>query len=240
MFFKLKAKKSMLPEFIAHAGGGYNGMAYTNSIEALNENTPYYEWFEMDFLFTSDGELVCGHDWTDTFFENFGIRPDGPLTLKEFEELTQKNEKYTNCTAYILADWMRKNPDKLVVADVKENNVAALEYLSEKFPDIKQRFIAQVYDPSEYDSVKALGYEKVIWTLYRYDRINDHRSVIKEAAEMWLLAVAMPDAQAEDGLASKLIKALSIPSFVHTVNSRREYAYFKKLGVHGVFTDSLR
>src|SRR5687767_5898467 len=35
---------------IAHAGGGYAGETYTNSIEALDANAAAYELFEIDFV----------------------------------------------------------------------------------------------------------------------------------------------------------------------------------------------
>ena len=49
---------------IAHAGGQFNGATYTNSLEALDRNYGAgFRAFEIDLSFTSDGELVCLHDW---------------------------------------------------------------------------------------------------------------------------------------------------------------------------------
>ena len=49
---------------IAHAGGQFNGATYTNSLEALDQNYEAgFRAFEIDLSFTSDGELVCLHDW---------------------------------------------------------------------------------------------------------------------------------------------------------------------------------
>lgn len=42
---------------IAHAGGGFNGETYTESLDALNFNKNRYSLFEIDFSFTSDNEL---------------------------------------------------------------------------------------------------------------------------------------------------------------------------------------
>ena len=56
------------PLMIAHAGGGINGINYSNSIEALNHNyAKGFRYFEMDFSWTSDNKLVCLHDWKKRF-----------------------------------------------------------------------------------------------------------------------------------------------------------------------------
>ncbi|MDO5118235.1 MAG: hypothetical protein Q4D34_07090, partial [Eggerthellaceae bacterium] len=45
--------------FIAHAGGGYEGEAYTNSREALTRSLQAGALaIEMDFMFTTDDVLV--------------------------------------------------------------------------------------------------------------------------------------------------------------------------------------
>jgi arylsulfatase A-like enzyme len=52
------------PAFVAHAGGGIKGRSYTNSLEALDENYRRgFRFFELDFNWTSDNQLVCIHDW---------------------------------------------------------------------------------------------------------------------------------------------------------------------------------
>ena len=51
---------------IYHAGGGIDGLTYSNSREALEHTLNQGNRFvEVDFLFTSDGQLVCAHDWHD-------------------------------------------------------------------------------------------------------------------------------------------------------------------------------
>ena len=48
---------------IAHAGGGFDGKTYTNSIAALDANYARgFRIFEIDFLRTWDDVFVCGHD----------------------------------------------------------------------------------------------------------------------------------------------------------------------------------
>ena len=69
---------------IAHAGGGLGKRTYTNSYEALDSNTKNgFKYFELDFTFTSDGRLVCIHDWKVNFKLTFGIETERRLTLEE-------------------------------------------------------------------------------------------------------------------------------------------------------------
>ena len=56
---------------IAHAWWIYAWEAYTNSMDALNENKDHYNLFEMDFSWTNDNELVCIHDWWLAFENSF-------------------------------------------------------------------------------------------------------------------------------------------------------------------------
>ena len=84
---------------IAHAGGGLGKRTYTNSYEALDSNIKNgCKYFELDFTFTSDGELVCIHDWKVNFKLAFGFETERRLTLEEFDDLADKNTKFTTCT----------------------------------------------------------------------------------------------------------------------------------------------
>ena len=61
------------PLMIAHAGGGIKGQNYSNSIEALDLNyAKGFRYFEIDFSWSSDRQLVCLHDWHKRFTKVFG------------------------------------------------------------------------------------------------------------------------------------------------------------------------
>ena len=56
---------------INHACGGIDGNSYTNSTEALdNSIKSNCESVEIDFRYTSDGTLICAHDWEDIGFKS--------------------------------------------------------------------------------------------------------------------------------------------------------------------------
>ena len=53
---------------IAHAGGGLGKTSYTNSYQALTVDIDNgFKYFEIDFTFTKDDQLVCLHDWKHNF-----------------------------------------------------------------------------------------------------------------------------------------------------------------------------
>ncbi len=68
-----KSKDKSPIKRIAHAGGGINGITYTNSYEALDLNYGLgFRYFEIDFTYTTDQKLICLHDWKKAFKTVFG------------------------------------------------------------------------------------------------------------------------------------------------------------------------
>ena len=109
----LYAKQIKMPELIAHAGGGINNTIYTNSREALDYNySKGFRFFELDFDWTEDGELVLIHYWVnDTLKRLFNVEVR-VYYLKEFKSFKMIN----NMTQMALGDlinWMKKQLNKL-------------------------------------------------------------------------------------------------------------------------------
>ncbi len=225
---------------VAHAGGGIDNKTYTNSYEALNSNLEKgFRYFELDFLFTKDDKLVCLHDWGDNFTRSFGFRTDKKVTLKEFERLVDEKSKFTLCTLDGLAAWMTGNPSAYVVTDVKENNLKALTMIYKALPDAKRRVIPQIYNPKNFDSIAALGFEQIIWTLYLFDGTN--HQVLDWVEEFHKpIAITMSKHRAESTLPKEL-KKRHIPTYVHTVNSTLEMQrYTTMFSITEIYTDFLQ
>lgn len=241
-------------ERIAHAGGGYNKNTYTNSINALEANKDSYRFFEIDFVWTSDGHLVCLHDWNDSAKVTFGRKFDTSPTLSEFEELVRDHPRFKNCTATTLVAWLEANSQKKIVTDVKSDNVMALKYLADLYPNYADRIIPQIYTPEEYESVVKMGYEDIIFTLYRFS--GDHAEVLRRVEDMSLYAVTVPKRHVWPEIARDLEKwglprdfvtihfpydlaKLGIPTYVHTVNNQKEWTDLRQVGVSEIYTDWL-
>jgi len=224
---------------VAHAGGAFGGRTYCNSIDALKHNIKNgFMYFELDFNFTKDGYLVCIHDWRGSFKSTFGFEMDERPTLEEFEDLVRTTPNVTNCTLDSLTDWLRDNPYTYIVTDVKKDNLRALRIMSEKIPGFEKRIIPQIYQPDNYNSVKEMGYEQVIWTLYRY------RGTDNDVLE-WVdrfkgpFAVTIPKSRGASNLPMRLAKK-DITTYVLTVNTVEEANNFKyEYYVTEIYTDHL-
>ncbi|MCK4911277.1 MAG: hypothetical protein KAR83_06530 [Thermodesulfovibrionales bacterium] len=227
------------PLRIAHAGGAVEGVTYTNSFDALELNLQKgFRYFELDFNYTSDGQLVCIHDWERSFERTFGFKAVGIPTLKEFMRLVKRG-KYDNCTLERLVPWLEENPDAIIVTDVKVGNLQALKQMAEKVPGFGKRIIPQIYLPESYAVVKELGYEQVIWTLYRFNAPD--RDVLRwvKVFQKGPFAITMPVKRAKTTLPGELAR-MGIPTYVHTINSKEDAeALMNGYGVTEIYTDSL-
>ena len=250
---------------VAHAGGGIQTphAVYTNSYEALNRNLELgFQYFELDFSITADDEIVCLHDWTDSFNRSFGYmlnattiyvhnnatnttstkKETEKLTLEEFEMVARTKSllNYTKCTLPGLAQWMIENPATYIVTDAKEDNIHILEKVRASLPNSSTRVIPQIYFPSRYEVIKNMGYEQMIWTLYRKPTINNSQIVDFVHTYMYgSVAITMPTWRAKTAL-PKQLQSLNIKSYVHTINRKDELAsYQNKFGLTEVYTDYL-
>lgn len=204
---------------VAHAGGQYQGVTYTNSYEALDFNYENgFTYFELDFSFTQDGKLVCIHDWNFGAKKIFGFSLNERPTLEQYQYLIRNVSKYEGCTLQGLAEWLIHHPDAIIITDVKdyENNVAALNQIADLIPDYSERIIPQIYDPQNYDNVKTIGFKSIIWTLYRYNGSDE--DVLRSIDEFQQpFAVTVSTIRINDHLLSEL-KYSGTAVYLHTVN----------------------
>ena len=222
---------------IAHAGGGVNQKRYTNSIQALNFNYERgFDLFEIDFIWTTDNQLVCLHDWDRTPKWLLNYHGEKPLSLEEFNALENEDLGLKPCDLNSLNKWLIEHPRAYVVTDIKGQNLKGLALMLKIIDNATDRVIPQFTQPEHYQQVKDMGYKSLIWTLYSYKGNNE--SVEIEAAKMDLFAITMPPHRAKQNLA-KLIPN-EIPTYVHTINNLEEAEdYIKTYGLTSVYTDFL-
>jgi glycerophosphoryl diester phosphodiesterase len=225
------------PMFIAHAGGEIHDQTYTNSLEALEFNYRRgFRFFEVDFSWTSDGELVAIHDW-DQYYDAAFVSPgkSKPPTRAEFLRLKARNG-LTQLTLIDVLRWAREKKDAFIVTDIKSENIKALRKILREHEDLAHYLIPQVYSYEEYAAARKLGFQKVILTLYMM-KINPSE-VIDFAARNSPFAVTMPWKVAESGLAYYLYRNGTFV-YAHTINDIAEFAALKKIGVGGIYTDNI-
>lgn len=225
-------------ERVAHAGGAAGRQRYSNSAEAVRESLEKgFRFIELDFVWTSDGHLVCLHGWGDTAWWMLGHKGP-PLDLAGFEAVAKRG-KYTALTLADVAELMRLNPAMVLVTDPKSDNVRALEQVKRAIPDAEARVVPQIYSPEEYPAVKHMGFARVIWTLYNFRHQRDVDRVVEEAEAIDLYAVCMPERLAKAGHALRL-REIGVPTYVHTINEPETWKELREVyGVAEIYTDFL-
>jgi len=224
------------PRLIAHSGGIGNHHTYTNSLEALDNSLARgFGAIEVDLSWTSDQHLVLIHDWGHEFEKLFGRSP-GRLTLAEFRSIPSA-QGLSHLSLDDLADWLLENPDVLVITDIKEKNIDGLRLIAEKYPKHRRRFVPQIYRPDSYSRVRELGYDQLVFSLYRTNLPD--RQVIDFATKNPLFGVTMPARRAMDGTLPAELAAIGVRVFAHTVNDHPTADSLQSKGVYGVYTDWL-
>ncbi|MEA2088606.1 MAG: glycerophosphodiester phosphodiesterase family protein [Patescibacteria group bacterium] len=225
-----------LDKYIAHAGGEYKKLYYTNSLEALNYNYEKgYRIFEVDISLTSDNKIVLIHDWKNTSKKYFS--QNKIPSHKEFMSW-KMNYGLTQIDLNTLIEWIKNKNNARIITDVKtKNNIKILKKISIKYPGIISRIIPQIYNFQEYDQISKMGYKNIILTLYRIN--NSDKEILNFAKEKNILAITMPINRAKTELPKKILQ-LGIPTFAHTVNSKKKEKKLKNnYCVFGIYTDSL-
>ena len=226
---------SHTPVLIAHAGGGFQGNTYTNSLEAFDYNYDRgHRLFEADFSWTTDGVLVLIHDWTRTFNQWFNA--EGIPSAKQFKSIPMKHGM-TQMSLEDLYLWLSKHEDASIVTDVKRNNYDALRLISATSGKRKAQFITQIYKLQEYTPVKNLGFADIILTLYRVNLSDEE--IIGFAGNNKLFAVTMPLEKAMSTHLPKNLNEKGVSVFVHTINSPNLWEVLRQRGVSGIYTDFL-
>ncbi|MDH5979591.1 hypothetical protein L8R98_22795 [Vibrio splendidus] len=139
---------------IAHAGGGINGLKYTNSLEAMEQSIEHgFKMVELDLLISSDGRIVAVHDWK-TFHEMTNSNNTGSISSKEFESKIIY-DKYKTLNISTAIDILDKN-DVVLVTDKIKNLVLLSRYIIDK-----DKSIIEVFSIDKYNEAIDLGFNNV-------------------------------------------------------------------------------
>lgn len=224
---------------IYHAGGAVDGFTYTNSREAVTESIAKGNLVvEMDFSYTTDGQLICLHLWEDAF------PLDTALSLEEFTGRSIQG-RFTPMTARDLFSIMAENPELRVVVDTKENDIAKfygnLIRQAEDYPDVLERIIIQLYYPGQKADICKLypfSDEQFLFTAYCFgpERVQEIAQICREEK---ICVITIP----YQSWSAQQIDAFNRCGYVifeHTVNRPDQALYSLDAGIHGFYTDSLQ
>ncbi len=239
VFFMVMSKSFAQPLMIAHAGGGIDGISYSNSIEALNKSYANgFRYFEIDFSWTSDKQLVCLHDWGKRFEQVFSYKINAPLSFDQFLQQLEQTDRLHPCTYHSMAHWLKSHSDSKIITDAKHNNLDAIKLIIEKHPEIKSQLIPQFYQPHEYQVLKDMGFKDLIWILYQYQ--GSKSSIVEQAKNMDLMAICLHKRHAKKKYTQQLIQN-GHKVFSYTINKQSKLKKLvKKYQVSGIYTDFLK
>lgn len=230
---------------IAHAAGGIDGNAYTNSEEAMLANLEMgVRVFEIDFSRTSDGVWVGTHDWTH-WQKQTGYSGTLPPSLDAFkrqrivvDEAGAIAGRYTPITLPFLEAMARRHRDLIIVSDTKYDLGALAHTLKES--SLFASVYPQAYGFEDIARLREAGFRRIVLTLYKMG-LNDPESLLKKLAaargSFHALTVPMHYFAAHHRALGKL----GIPVYVHgspgRINSRELQEKFRNLGVSGFYLD---
>lgn len=234
---------------IAHAMGGINDKAYTNTKDAFIAN---YEQgtriFEADLLLTSDDELVARHEWTTGMSKKLGqqevLPPDKQGEVLTHDEVMNSPvlELYSPLDIEKIVNLMEIYPDTYIVTDTKELEPEQVtkqfqlivEAAQKKDPALLERIVPQIYSREMLEVVKQVyAFPEIIYTLYQTE---DSDEVVIEFVKQTGVDITMPTTRATKSFVSNLKKA-GARVYVHTVNDEQEIVELSRLGVNGFYTD---
>lgn len=237
IFASEEPEERVYERVIAHGGGAYKGYETTNSVEALNNAISNgYKIIELDMELSADHEIIMLHDWDRTSMHYYGTSFPKKLNRSTFMNLSVHGELEV-LTFDKLEAILKKNPGIRIVTDTKGDNPELLTAIADKYPDLVGRIIPQIYDYDEYQTVHDLGYQDIIFTIYKLNEI-DAGKLAGFVSENDIYAVTMPDYYVQKGILSTL-SGKGIPVYVHPVDTYEKALRLQRQGACGFYSGTL-
>lgn len=138
---------------IAHAGGSIYGNTYTNSLEAVENAISHgVKYIELDLSVTSDGYLVCTHDWK-TFASQAGRESIEVPSYSEFIDC-RIHSVLTPMTMHLIDSVWTANPDLYLVTD----KVSDFNIIDKNLGWLKDRLLIECFSYEDYVQFTKNGY----------------------------------------------------------------------------------
>ncbi|TFG76948.1 MAG: hypothetical protein E4H26_03890 [Flavobacteriales bacterium] len=141
--------------YIAHAGGSINGIASTNSLEALNENYKKgFRLFELDINETKDGQYIAAHDW-HMWARFTDYEGELPVSLDEFLKHKIYGE-YTTLDMNRINAWFSSHPDAILVTDKVNDPIRFANSFVDKKRLIMELFSLMAVEEAAKNQIQAM------------------------------------------------------------------------------------
>jgi len=225
--------------FVAHACGTVDGFSESNTLDALaNSVNLGYTLIEMDFVPTSDGQIVVNHDWE--YMGNrvplaggVAVTRDGFMAMKIYG-------RFAPMDLGTLIDFLRAHPGVRVITDTKNVDYTALQLVAADYADCMGSFIPQAYNFEDVAYLRGLGYKDIIVTMYDIstDIKFDPARIAALALQYKVYGITIDDSLVTaDSVAA--LQPDKIRYYVNTVNGPARVRQLFGWGIYGVYTDVL-
>lgn len=233
---------------IAHACGGIDGQAYTNSVEAFEQSyAKGMRSIEVDFRLTSDDRLVCCHTWKEQLCGDYEA---GHIYSEEEFLNIRIYDRYTPMSLETLLGLMKKYEDVWIVTDTKsldeedvQKEFGILLETAEAADamEVLDRFVIQLYTHEMYDVVEELhSFPSYILTLYRIGGVDREHFTehCRFLADRGIGSITLRYDWASPEV-MEIADRYGISVYVHTVNLMEDLEELKEMGVKGFYTDDI-
>lgn len=226
---------------IAHAMGGIDQTDYTNSAESLKQAVENgYHVIEADFSVTSDGRVVCAHDFSefteipdyDTFMSSKIKGQYTPISVENLIACIAQNQDM-----YLMTDFKwdnsfgSSNHDVETIMDAITDAIAAYQQIS-----LYNQIIIQVYSENNYQYIaENYPYTNYVYTLYNY-AYPIYEEIAATCLKYQIPVVTMSKERATADHV-EIFDKWNIQVFSHTVNDMGEAGQQIEHGVKGIYTD---
>lgn len=227
-----------MSRLIYHAGGEVGGFTYTNSKEAVEQTLARGDiLLEIDFLFTSDGHLICLHEWQNLHGMTRPCTLDTFLSLKMYD-------RFTTITAEDVIGYMRTYPEMYLIIDTKEDDpvavVAELLRLCDYDATVAERFVIQLYDAgvkAEMLKLYSFGEDNFLFTAYKFgaSRISEIMELCRDEG---ITVITVPYGSWDKATVGQFTDG-GFLVFEHTLNYTTMTDNALGRGVYGFYTDFL-
>ncbi|MEM8506678.1 MAG: hypothetical protein AAF717_02560 [Bacteroidota bacterium] len=150
--------------YIAHAGGEIDGVASTNSLEALNENyRKGFRLFELDIITTSDNTFVAAHDW-----KMWARFTDYEGSLPPTHEAFLKRKIYGSYTTLDMEGinaWFESHPDARLITDKINTPLAFGSQFTDRKRLSMELFSVMAIEEAVNNDIKVIISQEVLMAL---------------------------------------------------------------------------
>lgn len=231
------------------AGGGYNLLTMTNSLESWNYAYSHgTRVFDADLNFTSDGVLVLRHSWDDDLGqENFGkgVVPDYDTFMSGYIFPNQPGGALSPMSAEMMLQFMEEHGDVYVACDAKADSFkiySCLAELAEKLDaqEILERIIVSCYTPKEKEAaLKAGNFKYFAIRYYNNTYYGSFTELIVACKEGDFDVCMVADYFIRDDEEWRVLTDNGIVVWTAVIDDADEWRRLNSLGISGCVTNFL-